>query len=173
MLVYPGGYFKPPQTIFEELKFANIKTVVEERYFNYVVCFDFEAILQPVTVKVGKQTAVTHEHRPVSVSVATNVKLSECDHNSLNQECEQCRKFKFPVCIIHENENELLRKFVNLLSEIQLKTSSITRQKFSSVFLLIDKRLQKLPNRVAHLTENQGETDQALDRSNTSLPSGL
>ena len=175
VLVYPGGYLKPPQTIFDELEFANIKTAEEERYFNYVVCFDFEAILQPVTVKVGKQTAVTHEHRPVSVSVATNVKLSECDHSSHNQECEQCRKFKFPVCIIDENENELLRKFVNLLSEIQLKTSAITREKFSIVFLLIDQRLQKLHNRVAHLTENQGETDQALDRSieeNTSSPYG-
>ena len=143
VLVYPGGYLKPLQTIFDELEFANIKTAEEERYFNYVVCFDFEAILQPVTVKVGKQTAITHEQKPVSVSVATNVKLSECDHNSHNQECEQCRKFKFPVCIIDENENELLRKFVNLL--------------------------------FAHLTENQGETDQALDRNiedNTSSNSG-
>ena len=38
-----------------------------------------------MTVKAGKQTVVIHEHKPVSVSVATNVKQSECDHNSHNE----------------------------------------------------------------------------------------
>ena len=83
VLVYPGGYVRPPQTIFEELLILRL----QKKKDTILGClFDFEAILQRMTVKAGKQTVVTQEHKPVSVSVAINVKQSECDHNSHNEE---------------------------------------------------------------------------------------
>jgi hypothetical protein len=44
--VYPGGFFKAQQTIFEKLEECDIQVPAEEQIFPWFIVCDFEAMLQ-------------------------------------------------------------------------------------------------------------------------------
>jgi hypothetical protein len=67
--VYPGGFFVPNKTVFDELQEIGINVAEEDRKFEWFIVFDFEAILMKTDIKSSEKLNWSHKHVPISVSV--------------------------------------------------------------------------------------------------------
>ena len=47
--VFPGGYYQPSKTLFDDLEEVCIATEKQQRIYDKFAVFDFEALLQPLT----------------------------------------------------------------------------------------------------------------------------
>ena len=167
---YPGGYMKPPQNVFEQLEIENLTVPACVRYFDFYATFDFEAMLLPKqNTSQGDKTCVMHEHKPISVSTASNITLKECQHNSFLEHCNLCEKYKSPKCIIDDNLDNLMTKFVKRLSEMQEQSYAITKEKYASVFNKISARMSRLQMLLDSFNEEKKEKENifAADDGNT------
>ena len=97
---FPGGMYKAKPDIWKRLSFVGVHVNVKDTFWPWVVTFDCEAMLQQVNEKRGENTLLTHKHEPVSISVCSNVK-----------------GYDLPHCIVEENFEKLVSKFVEYLDE--------------------------------------------------------
>ena len=106
---YPGGFFEPAQSLFEELARFGIEVEDEEHQFYDYFCFiDFEAMLVKTEVDDNNNKRQwTAEHIPISVSVCSNVP----GHTE-------------PECFVEENLDMLLGNMLGKMNTIQ-ETSCI------------------------------------------------
>ena len=119
-LKYPGRAYHVPKTIFEELLKEGIVVPEEWRYFPYRATFDFECYFDKEkaqelknTEKLTRQSA----HVPLSVSVCSNVP-----------------GYQAPKCFVSEGDSDLLlEEFVQYLTTIRTKSSSLLRQRYAEV----------------------------------------
>ena len=140
--IYPGGYMKPPRTLFDELEDEQLLVPERDRYFRFFAVFDFEALLLPVSEgRRGENTIVTHEHRPISVSTASNITLPGCRHSSWLDQCSFCERFKKPECIIDTNVDSLMERFVRGLTVMQEQTYAMAKEKYAAVFEKLKSRM--------------------------------
>ena len=60
---YPGGLFKPKETIFEKLAMIGITVPLKDRFFPYLACFDFERYFDTENLpKNGPQLTFQSRH---------------------------------------------------------------------------------------------------------------
>ena len=74
--VYPGGLYKSPLTIFEEIKLTlGIEVPKELQVYPYFAVYDFEALLEKVGTGEEEEgrSIWTAKHVPICVSVCSNV----------------------------------------------------------------------------------------------------
>ena len=120
-LKYPGGAYHVPKTIFEELKDEGIVAPEEWRYFPYHATFDFECCFDQEKAQELKNTEkLTWQsaHVPLSVSVCSNLP-----------------GYQAPRCFVSEGDSDLLlEEFVQYLTTISTKSSSLLRQRYAEVF---------------------------------------
>ena len=120
-LKYPGGAYHVPKTIFEELEDEGIVVPEEWRYFPYRATFDFECYFDKEKAQELKNTEkLTWQsaHVPLSVSVCSNVP-----------------GYQAPKCFVSEGDSDLLlEEFVQYLTTISTKSSSLLRQRYAGVF---------------------------------------
>ena len=120
-LKYPGGAYHVPKTIFEELEDEGIVVPEEWRYFPYRATFDFECYFDKEKAQELKNTEkLTWQsaHVPLSVSVCSNVP-----------------GYQAPRCFVSEGDSDLLlEEFVQYLTTISTKSSSLLRQRYAEVF---------------------------------------
>ena len=118
---YPGGAYHVPKTIFEELEDESIVVPEEWRYFPYRATFDFECYFDQEKAQELKDTEkLTWQsaHVPLSVSVCSNVP-----------------GYQAPKCFVLEGDSDLLLEaFVQYLTTISTKSSSLLRQRYAEVF---------------------------------------
>ena len=116
--IFPGGYYRPGKTVFDELEEVGISTKTEERLFHHFAVFDFEALLQQLPQNQDSPaTTWTHQHIPISVSVCSNVET-----------------FKKPRCFITPDTDELLKQMMDYLEEIVDHNTRYYMEKWSHVF---------------------------------------
>ena len=153
--IYPGGYYKMPKTVFEELDNLNIHIPYEDRYYPFFITYDFESILVDVKNKTkGNKTEIKQEHKACSVSIASNIKLPDCQHNNLLSVSDLCCKYKKPKCFIDSNLDSLLEQFVNHLRFIQEKASELITVKYRRAF----EKLMAAENKLlAHMKDLENE----------------
>ena len=120
-LKYPGGAYHIPKIIFEELEDEGIVVPDEWRYFPYRATFDFECYFDKEKAQELKNTEkLTWQsaHVPLSVSVCSNVP-----------------GYQAPKCFVLEGDSDLLLEaFVQYLTKISTKSSSLLRQRYAEVF---------------------------------------
>ena len=120
-LKYPGGAYHVPKTIFEELEDEGFVVPEEWRYFPYRATFDFECYFNQEKAQELKNTEkLTWQstHVPLSVSVWSNVP-----------------GYQAPKCFVSEGDSDLLlEEFVQYLTTISTKSSSLLRQRYAGVF---------------------------------------
>ena len=120
-LKYPGGAYHIPKIIFEELEDEGIVVPDEWRYFPYRATFDFECYFDKEKAQELKNTEkLTWQsaHVPLSVSVCSNVP-----------------GYQAPKCFVLEGDSDLLLEaFVQYLTTISTKSSSLLRQRYAEVF---------------------------------------
>ena len=100
--IYPGGFFKAQQTIFEKLEECDIQVLPEEEIFPRFILYDFEAMLLKLEAPGDLRLQYTAKHVPISVSLCSNV-LGHTD----------------PICIIDTDLTKLLQSMFNETDEIQ------------------------------------------------------
>ena len=71
---YPGGVFKPKETIFEKLAMIGITVPLQDRFFPYFACFDFECYFDSENLsKNGPQLTFESRHVALSFAISSNV----------------------------------------------------------------------------------------------------
>ena len=100
---FPGGFYEENKTIFEELEEQGINVDPEDQFFEYFLCFNFEAMQKKIVVEnADLNTVHTAQHIPISVSIASNVP-----------------DFEKPHCIVETNEEKLVSEMLLYMSNIQ------------------------------------------------------
>ncbi|CAH3135999.1 unnamed protein product [Porites lobata] len=114
-LKYLGGTYHVPKTVFEQLEEEDIIVPEEARYFPYHATFDFECSFDQEKAQELKNTDKLNwqsSHVPLTVSVCSNVPGY------------QARK-----CFVSNGgPNEFISEFVQYLTKISLKSSSLLRE---------------------------------------------
>ena len=119
-LKYLGGTYHVPKTVFEQLEEEDIIVPEEARYFPYHATFDFECSFDQEKAQELKNTDKLNwqsSHVPLTVSVCSNVPGY------------QARK-----CFVSNGgPNEFISEFVQYLTKISLKSSSLLREQYADV----------------------------------------
>ena len=116
--VFRGGKFDPSlRNIFEKLEQAGIFVPEEERYYEFVSVFDFEAIQVPDNTRVHGRD-IHYIHIPATFSICTNIE-----------------GYKTPVHVQSKgNPQELVDELVRQQLLHQERASQIMRKRFDWVF---------------------------------------
>ncbi|KAJ8311210.1 hypothetical protein KUTeg_011238 [Tegillarca granosa] len=122
--VYPGGFHKSPQTIFEKLEAYDIHVPQAERTYPYFIYYDFEALLQNINDRPTDYLSWTEKHVPISVSICSNVP-----------------GYTNPHCIIHTEPGELIKKMVEYMKGIAKEVSELAEEKWLWVVEEIEDQL--------------------------------
>ena len=118
---YPGGFYKPPGTIYDRLSECGIDVAKIDQHYLYFATFDFESILMnKENQHAGKSTRILHEHIPISVSVCSNL------------------DDRPPTCYINEDPRQLVDNLVDYLLCVQKKSSELMRERFGDILQVLD-----------------------------------
>ena len=118
---YPGGIYRSPITIFEELKLhLGIEVDKELQFYPYFAVYDFEAILKPIERPEGEEstgcTEWTTEHVPICVSVCSNVP-----------------GYTAPYAITDVDPDSLVKGMCDRLELIQIQAVAANAERWKSV----------------------------------------
>ncbi len=134
---YPGGFVRPPMTIFEKLEECDIWVPEKDRTFTWYIVYDFEAILEKLTPETGK-LVFTNKHRAISVSVASNVP-----------------GFREPVCFVEKDLDELLKHMFDYLEEISLEVQELAEAKWGWIKTALGKKRDQWEKEPMQTDEDQ------------------
>jgi hypothetical protein len=124
---YPGGFYIEQQSVFEELEYIGIDVPEDERIFPWFAVFDFESMLVRLENESGEKLEWTHHHRPISVSVCSNVP----GHTK-------------PVCFVNSDQDELLGDMIRALELIQCSCEDLAEQKWGRFLENLQDRIDKI-----------------------------
>ena len=122
--IFPGGAYKTPPTIFQQLEEIGVVVPDQDRHFPYFATFDFECILD----KMGSESPGNTDklewvsiHRPISVSCCSNVP-----------------NFEEEVCFVNADQKLLVEEFVTYLNELSDAAYQNLLQRYEYVFEQLD-----------------------------------
>jgi hypothetical protein len=116
---FKGGFYSNPKTIFDKLEEQGIH--VQDRVYPWFIVYDFEAMLVLIKESNSAKLTWTQRHEPISVSVCSNVE-----------------EFTEPHCIVEPNVEMLVRKMVEYMTRIALRSYELAQQKFADAFAQLD-----------------------------------
>ena len=124
--VYPGGFHRAREDIFQELDQYEIHVPEDQRTYPWFVCYDFEALLQKIQDCPTESLQWTHKHIPISVSICSNVE----GHRE-------------PICIVEIDEDCLVQQMVLSLNVIANRVLELAEEKWGWVLEAIDEKLKE------------------------------
>lgn len=91
--IFPGGFNEIKNTIFETLREIDIIIQEDDEYFPWFIVFDFEAILEKSSAcKLTSKLELERIHKPISVSICSNVPDFEMPYFILNEDVKNIIK---------------------------------------------------------------------------------
>jgi len=135
--VYPGGFFKPPQTIFHKLADYGIVVPESQRTFPWFIVFDFEAMLTKSQERNSEKLQWTQKHVPISVSVCSNVP----DYDQ-------------PRCFVDDDLNGLVESMIAYMEDVAETAATLAEEKWQWV----ETKLQKMINEAEDVVLDEDET---------------
>ena len=153
-LKYPGSAYHVPKTVFEQLEEEGIIVPEEARYFPYHATFDFECYFDQEKAQELKNTDKLNwqsSRVPLSVSVCSNVP-----------------GYQEPKCFVSNGDpNEFISEFIQYLTKISLKSSSILRDQFAPVFEALKQESVEIQeeSQQAESEENENSEEESEDES--------
>ena len=139
--IYPGGFFHPPNTVFDKLEEFGIFVEHEERFFPYFMVFDFESLLIKEEIQTSEKLRWTHKHVPISVSICSNVV-----------------GFTEAKCFVDVDTDRLLKSMVDYMYQISDAVYKLALQRWSHVFDVLEIHLS--PSRKRSSQEMEDETEE-------------
>ena len=119
--IYDGGKYKRDMTLFERLELAGYVVPKADRYYEYVSCYDFEAMLVKRSEKL-KGREIVQQHIPATFSVHSNV--------------PGCTQVQHRVS--SGNPQTLVDELIRILRYHQQSASREVHQKYQSTFIQLD-----------------------------------
>jgi hypothetical protein len=138
---FKGGFHNNPKTIFDKLEEHGIH--VQDRVYPWFVVYDFEAMLVPIKESNSAKLTWTQPHEPISVSVCSNVD-----------------GFTEPHCIVEPDVETLVRKMVEYMTSIALRSYELAQQKIADAFAQLDADIN---NPMRALLEDDDDDDYKLN----------
>ncbi|XP_046346617.2 uncharacterized protein LOC124127210 [Haliotis rufescens] len=126
-LSFPGGFHRRTKSVFDELEEYGLSVESGERFFPWFIVFDFECLLQPIDQGTEKLRWM-QEHRPISVSVCSNVE-----------------GFTSPHCIVNADQEVLIGDMIDYMSQIASRVNELATEKWSFQLGYLRTRLANLP----------------------------
>ena len=123
--IFPEGFYKYQETIFDKLESLTIYLPESDRYYPTCIVWDMEAVLMKTSPSSTNQMIFLCKHIPVSVSISSNVEGF----------CE-------PNCFVDTSSNNLISKMICLI-EISSTNLSRLKLKYDYVFQDLDGLLSK------------------------------
>ena len=119
---YPGGFYHPQLTIFEEAEHYGIHVPPAERFSDHIALYDFEAWMDRCNLSSDTgNLRYTAEHKPISFSVISNVPGYEEAFTQVNP-----------------NATALVSSMKEYLTKIAVASETIMREKWDGVFQRLD-----------------------------------
>ena len=107
---FRGGLFYSNRDIWDELELFGLNIANDDKHFTHFIVYDYECLLEKSEVDFGMSTKTESIHKPISVSTSGNC----------------CEKHRKPVCIVEENFDVLIHKWIleieNISEHIRTKT---------------------------------------------------
>ena len=161
---FKGGFYEPPQNLFEQLNQQGFTTASESQFFPFFAFYDFESILDTsASRKTGENTQVYSAHKPISFALASNVCSDECWH-PLGESCGLCECFKETQCIIDSDPKSLVGKFIEILKKHQTASQKYMREKFKDTLTSLEEQIVSAQKKVEVLKAKQKTEETELDR---------
>ena len=155
---YPGGFKKVSPKLFDKMEMFGIHVDEADRINPYFAVYDFESILEPIHEFSGSNTKYFQNHKPVSVSVCSN----------LEDKSE-------PQCFVNEDVTELVREMYIYMCGISQSFRCEMMAKFQWVFERIKEilkvmgfDLEKHKEQMA-AKERGEELDEAVQKINVEI----
>lgn len=123
-MVYPGGMFHPPKTIFEKLEEEGVAVPEELKFSRFRATYDIEVYYPKEGIELPNKTNNLEwkaEHHLLSISVASNVP-----------------RYEEPKCFVIEKEGgeeckRVVEKFVNYLNEIRENAGDLEEERYAGL----------------------------------------
>ena len=147
---YPGGFFKAKTNLFEELEEYGFKVPEADRFFPWFIVFDMESLLIHPQREDTHATKWINQHKPVSVSVCSNVP-----------------QFNNPRCIINADRNELVKEMFTYFESIRQAMLQLSMQKWGWVILRLRDALDRWTSKCSD-SNTAGDGDLEEKSHNTS-----
>lgn len=125
-LKFPGGIYRAPSTIYEDLADFDINVPVEDQFFEQFAVFDFEALLKDSPQQTSEKLKWTTEHVPISVSV-----------------CSSVPEFELPRCFVSPDVDVLMEEMVKYLDEIASASQALAHRKWVRVITALEQKIEK------------------------------
>lgn len=138
---FKGGFHSNHKTIFDKLEGQGIH--VQGRVYPWFVVYDFEAMLDPIKESNSAKLTWTQRHEPISVSV-----------------CSIVERFTDPHCIVEPEVETLVRKIVEYMTRIALRSYKLVQQKFVDAFAQLE---EDINNPYRALLEDDDDDDYKLN----------
>ena len=110
---FPGGFFSPNESIFDQLAEFGINVSEDNQTYKWFATFDFESMLEKTDEHPSKKLYWLQKHHPVSVSICSNVP-----------------GYEEPVCFINPDLNLLLTEMFDHLNNVQRVTQGLAEEKW-------------------------------------------
>ena len=120
---FPGGYFTPPTTLFDEAESIGILVPQKDRFYPFQIAFNMEA--QFAQNGNGNDYGAITEHHPISVAVCSNVP-----------------DYTEPYCIVEPDSDMLVQKMAEYMTTLAERAEVILRHKWKVIFDHIDELLE-------------------------------
>ncbi|XP_053391893.1 uncharacterized protein LOC128554633 [Mercenaria mercenaria] len=124
--IYPGGFYKSRDSIFEELEQFGINVPKDQRTYPWILCYDFEAMLQKVNERPTEYLQWTQKHVPISVSICSNVE----GHTE-------------PMCIVEPDQDLLVQKMIEAMQHVANTVYQLAEEKWGWVLDAIDEKVNQ------------------------------
>ena len=124
--IFPGGFHKNDQTIFEKLEYLDIFVPSNQRFYQKFSVWDMEAILLKLDQSVTEKLHWISRHEPISVSIASNV-------DSYNN----------PKCFVDSSSKNLITKMMEYLNQISEVNANNQKYEYKYVFDALDQLIER------------------------------
>ena len=154
-MIFPGGFYKTNDTIFEKIRSLGIDLHEDDLYCPYFAVWDMEAMLiKSQTSSNDRKLQWLAQHVPISVSIASNVK-----------------DFESPKCFVNLNTSELISDMMIYLQKISEHNAEYLRCKYEEVLLQLDQLQDEYQD--TYSIDSNFESDESHDEDHDSQNSKL
>ena len=130
---FPGGFHKTPATIFEKIRSLNINVEKNICYFRKFIVWDMEAILIKNHDKSSDKLQWLSKHKPISVSIASNV-----------------LDYEVPYCLVNESADDLISQMMEYINEISRVNQDRMEEKYQHIFDQLNDLIEYYSNDESH-----------------------
>jgi hypothetical protein len=150
---FKGGLFNSNRDIWDELELFGLCIDARDKKYTYFIVFDYECLLEKLRLHLGDSTKTESMHKPISVSTCGNC----------------CKKHRKPICIVEEDFDVLIHKWMLELDVISRHIREKTMKKWGKILSALGDLKDRLdPKKESSDKDNDTDNMDSSDFEETS-----